>query len=279
MASSRRVILANGKPSYSRYSRSGGDPFHSKAPDGEVDPLLRTVSFWNGDTAVAALHSYATHPMSYYGQGGVSADFVGMARRQFQRQHPDTKQIYVSGCSGDVTAGKYNAGRKEDRPKLAERVFAGMSTAWKNTKRSPIEECSFRNTKFDLPFHEGNEFKREALQKTLDNKDAKVGNRILAAMGLSSLDRIDGGQKIDMPCLDVGSAQIVLFPGEAFVGYQLMAQQMKPDQFIMSIGYGECWPGYVPTKQAFDENFGHSWRWTARGSEASIQTALKEVLG
>lgn len=278
VASSRRVILANGKPSYSRYSRSGNDPFHSKAPDGEIDPLLRTVSFWNGDKAIVALHSYATHPMSYYGQGGVSADFVGMARRQFQRKHQDAKQIYVSGCAGDVTAGKYNTGSKASRPMLAERVFAGMSAAWKATERHPIEKVSFRNTQFDVPFHDGEKFKRDALQKTLENKDAKVGDRILAAMGLSSLDRIDTGQKIDMPCLDVGVGQIVLFPGEAFVGYQLMAQKMRPNDFIMSIGYGECWPGYVPTKQAFDENFGHSWRWSARGSEANIRAALKEVL-
>ena len=49
------------------------------------------------------------------------------------------------------------------------------------------------------------------------------------------------GQAIDMPCLDLGPAQIVLQPGEAFVGYQLMAQQIRPKSFVMSIGYGECW--------------------------------------
>ena len=46
-----------------------------------MDPWLRTLSFWEHDRPVAALHCYATHPMSYYGKGGVSSDFVGMARR------------------------------------------------------------------------------------------------------------------------------------------------------------------------------------------------------
>ena len=81
-----------------------------------------------------------------------------------------------------------------------------------------------------------------------------------------------------MPCLDLGVAQIVLLPGEAFVGYQLMAQQVRPNSFVMTIGYGECWPGYVPTQKAFTENFGHSWRWVGPGSEAKIRAALNSVL-
>ena len=53
-----------------------------------------------------------------------------------------------------------------------------------------------------------------------------------AAMGLSSLDRTERGQAIDLPCLQLGPARIVLLPGEAFVGYQLMAQQ-QPFSVLM----------------------------------------------
>jgi hypothetical protein len=278
VASSRRVVTPDGKVKFDRYSRSGGDPFHSTAPDGEIDPFLKTVSFWNDDKAIVSLHAYATHPMSYYGQGGVSADFVGMARRQFQRKHPQTKQIYVSGCSGDVTAGKYNDGAPATRAILAERILQAMVLSTRQTNKVPVEQFVFRNAELEIPFHRGDEFLRERMETTLRDVDAKIGDRILAAMGLSSLDRVERGQHIDLPCLDLGPAQIVLFPGEAFVGYQLMAQRMTPRPFVMSIGYGECWPGYIPTKQAFDEGFGHGWRWADRGSEAAIRQALSEVL-
>ena len=40
----------------------------------------------------------------------------------------------------------------------------------------------------------------------------------------------NGGMSNDMPCLDLGPAQIMLQPGEAFVGYQLMAQQIRPQK-------------------------------------------------
>ena len=52
----------------------------AKHPTVRIDPFLKTVSFWNADEPILALHAYATHPMSYYGRGDLSADFVGMAR-------------------------------------------------------------------------------------------------------------------------------------------------------------------------------------------------------
>ncbi|MCA9072498.1 MAG: hypothetical protein KDA84_26420, partial [Planctomycetaceae bacterium] len=107
VASSRRTVGKDGKVHYNRYSSSGGDPFHSQAPDGLIDPNLKLLTLWNGEEPLVVLSSYATHPMSYYGRGGVTADFVGMARRRFQRDHLKTFPIYVTGCSGDVTAGKY----------------------------------------------------------------------------------------------------------------------------------------------------------------------------
>ncbi len=97
-------------------------------------------------------------------------------------------------------------------------------------------------------------------------------------MSLSSRNRIAKGQTIDLPCLDFGPAQIVVFPGEAFVGYQLLAQKLRPDSFVMSIGYGECWPGYIPTKSAFEEGFNHDWRWVSRGCEKRITSALTALL-
>ena len=125
IASNRRVVLDDGRVSFSRGSRSGGNTFYAAAPEGEIDPLVRILSFWNGDQPVVALCVYATHPMSRYGEGKVSADFVGLARRQRQAATPGCLQIYASGCSGDVTAGKYNDGSDAAREGLIERLAAG----------------------------------------------------------------------------------------------------------------------------------------------------------
>jgi hypothetical protein len=279
VASSRRVVHADGSIRFDRYSRMSADSFQAKADEGEIDPMLKSVTFYSGEKPIAVISSYATHPMSHYGKGAVSADFVGMARRRRQLQTPGTKQIYVSGCSGDVTAGKYNDGAPETRAILADRLYRAMKESAEQTAKQAIRKSSFRCETIQLPFHEGESLTQASMNSVLHDAEASVEDRITAAMGLSSLDRVERGQPIDLPCLEIGPARIVLLPGEAFVGYQLMAQRLRPGEFVMAIGYGECWPGYIPTEQAFDEGFGHGWRWVGRGCEAIIREKLDQILG
>ena len=278
IASNRRVVLADGTVTFGRNSNGARDLFNREAPDGLIDPWLRTISFWEQDEPVAALSAYATHPMSYYGKGEVSADFVGMARAQRHRDNPSIHQIYVSGCSGDITAGKYNDASRANRPVLANRLYRGMTEAWEATERMPLRDVVFRTTKFDLPFRSSEQFTTSAMRNILESRRSDRKDRVLAAMGLSTRQRLANGHKIDLPCLDLGSAQIVLLPGEAFVGYQLLAQQQRPDSFVVSMGYGECWPGYLPTETAFRDGFNGPWLWVAPGAELRIREAMKRVL-
>ena len=278
VASNRRVVNSAGQVTFQRGSRSGGNPIHRAAPEGLIDKYLRTISFWDGDQPLVALHTYATHPMSSYGQGQVSADFVGLARARRQRDDFSIKQIYVSGCSGDVTAGKYNTGSAEDRVELVEKMYQAMVRAWQDVDLHPLEQLTFRNSKVELAFHSGQHLTEQSLKNQLHDSERPVEQRILAAMGLSSRSRVAARQPIDMPCVDLGPAQIVLFPGEAFVGYQLHAQRMRPESLVFSIGYGECWTGYIPTEAAFDDHFGDSWLWVAPGAEARIHAGMRAVL-
>ena len=87
MASNRRYLMPNGAVRFDRTS-STRDPIARDAPENLVDPWLKTLSFWDGDTPLAAVSAYAVHPMSYYGQGDVSADFPGLARRRRQLYRP-----------------------------------------------------------------------------------------------------------------------------------------------------------------------------------------------
>ena len=77
VASNRRVVLPDGKISFGRTSATRDAAIRDQ-PEGLIDPTLRTISFWNGAKPVAAVHAYSTHPMSYYGNGDVSADFPGL---------------------------------------------------------------------------------------------------------------------------------------------------------------------------------------------------------
>lgn len=280
VACNRRVVGADGKPRFNRYSFAR-DSAVRDAPDGEIDPLLKTLSFWNGDKALAAISVYATHPMSYYGNGEVSYDFPGMARELRQREMPEVFQIYVTGCSGDVVAAKYNDGTPTGRQALAEQLLAGMRDAWKQTRKVAATKMQFRCAKLDLSPPDEGTLTIEAMQTTLANREASNSDRIHAAMGLSYRRRADSGQLIDVPAIDFGPAQYVVLPAELFVNYQLAAQKMRPDQMILTAGFGECAPGYIPTDQARREGFvqEHGYCWVKPDVEQSIKSAIAEALG
>lgn len=280
VASNRRVVMPGGKPSFPRNSATA-DPEIRAADVGTIDPFLKTLSFWNGEEPVAALSFYAVHPMSYYGKGGVTYDFVGMARENRQAETPTTFQMYLSGCSGDVTAGKYNDGSPDNRAVLADRVHAAMTAAWEATERHPLERVQFRSVDLVLSPRATGGFTEEAMLERLRDSEHTTFQRILAAMGLSWRKRmIEDQQPIDLPVLDFGEALYLLMPAESFVQYQLEAQKMRPDRFVVTAGYGECGPGYIPSFEATKEGFieAHTWCWVAPGSDARMLEAMQAAL-
>ena len=278
VASNRRFVDDSGKVSFGRMSATR-DPVLRDKPEGVIDPWLKTLSFWDEDRPVAAVSFYATHPMSHYGKGSVSADFVGMARQRRQNEDSRVFQIYVSGCSGNVTAGKYNDGSPENRPVLAERIYRGMRAAWEATERHPLTSVSFRAAPLRLKPREDTGFSLPDLRRLLTS-DPKPFGQCLAALGLSWRERVDAGRGLTVPVIDLGIAQLVLMPAESYVEYQILAQSLRPDCFIAVAGYGECAPGYIPTERHWaehDTNL-HDWCWVAPGAEEALTAALRAAL-
>ncbi len=276
VASNRRYLARDGRVSFGRTSATRDA--HARAqPEATIDPWLKTIGFWDGERPLAALSCYATHPMSYYGKGEVSSDFVGLARKRRQADLPDALQVYASGCSGNVTAGKYNDGAPGNRPLLADRIYRAMAAAWKNARRHPLRGVTYGTVPLRLAPRTDAGFAEAELRRRLV-KDARPFGQCLAALGLSWRKRALA--PLDVPVLDLGPAQLVLLPGEAYVEFQLAAQRLRPDSFVMAVGYGECGTGYVPTAQAVkedDDNL-HDWCWVAPGAEKALLEALKAAL-
>lgn len=274
VTSNRRVVLPDGTVSYGRGSATK-DPALRALPEGIIDPYLKTLSFWDGDTPVAALSAYSTHPMSYYGKGGVSADFVGMARARRQEELPEVFQMYFTGCSGDTTAGKFNDGDPANRPVLADKLYQGMVRAWENTRRHSLEQVVLRVAPLNLVPKSFGGYAEADARATLADASAKTFTRNLAAMALSYRKRMDAGQPIDVPVVDFGKAKFLILPGESFVQYQITAQGMSPDTPVVTAGFGECAPGYIPTAIASTEGYNEeSWCWVEPGAEPLITDAL-----
>lgn len=278
LASNRRYLTSDGRVHFDRTSSSRNESA-IEADEGLIDPWLKTLSFWNGEEALAAVSFYAVHPMSYYGGGEVSADFPGIARRRRQLETPGTEQIYCSGCSGNVTAGKYNNGARENRPVLAERLYQATAAAWRNTTRHAVTDFDFRVIPLRLEPRDGVGFTVADLESKLQT-ETKPFQQCLAAMGLSWRLRVASGRAIEVPAIDFGFAQMLLLPGEAYVEYQLAAQRTRPGSFVCVAGYGDGATGYIPTEKHVAENDTNlgDWCWVAPGSESRLMEVIARAL-
>jgi hypothetical protein len=247
VASNRRVLGDNGQI-LTRYSACRDAKLRA-APEGLIDPVLRTLSFWDGETPLAALHYYAVHPMSYYGDGVVTSDFAGLARELRREDDPRIHHVYFTGCAGNITAGKYNDGCRGNRKWLRNRIHAGMAQAWAKTAKHAVQQFQWRVEPVRLPPRGEATFGEEQSRAVLTDANATRARRHNAAFQLAWLRRLE--RPIELTCLGFGRAQVLHLPGEPFIEYQLRAQQVRKDSFVCVAGYGDGGPGYIPTAGAY----------------------------
>ncbi len=254
VASNRRVLGADGKVEHVRYSSCRIEAAIA-APEGVIDPYVRNLSFWDGDRPIVSITYYATHPQSFYGRGGVSADFVGMARMLREAALPDVFHVHFNGAGGNIAAGKYNDGSPVNRLILARRLLEGMEAAWEATARIPISaaDVDWKVQPVALPLRDHLVEGAEKLRQTLDDPEAKLSSRVRSARDLVWANRCNEGNQIDLACLRLGPAYVVHMPGELFVEYQLAAQKMLPDNTVCMAAYGDYGPGYIGTEIAYSQ--------------------------
>jgi hypothetical protein len=251
VASNRRILGPDGKVKYVRYTACP-DPVIRDQPIGTIDPLLKMISFWDGDRPVAALTYYATHPQSYYRTGLANPDFPGMARNQRQ-EATGVPHIHFDGAGGNIGAGKFNDGAHENRQILADRVALGMARAWEATKKTPIGASDLGWETLPVALPVAPHLDEGRLQRALEDAKAQPAARAKAANDLVWLRRSKTGETIDLGCLHLGRTRVLHMPGELFVEYQLAAQMRRPDLFVAMAAYGDYGPGYIGTEIAYSQ--------------------------
>lgn len=279
VASNRRILGEDGKVKYVRYTATR-DPKIRAFPAGTIDPKLKLISFWNGEKPIAVLTYYATHPQSYYRTGLANPDFPGLARNARQKE-TGVPHVHFNGAGGNIGAGKWNDGSKENRQILADRVAAGMKKAWENTEKTPLsaEGVSWKVVPVLLPAAE--HLDESQLKKAIANPDEKTATRYYAAKHLAWLKRCHENDPIPVSCLALGNARVLHMPGELFVEYQLAAQKLRSDLFVAMAAYGDYAPGYIGTEIAYGQG---GYETSPRASkvapnvEAVLMDAMEKLL-
>ncbi|HTM49209.1 MAG TPA: hypothetical protein VL285_11025 [Bryobacteraceae bacterium] len=280
VASNRRVLGPDGKVKYVRYSACK-IPEARDAPEGVIDPYVRSVSLWQGARPLVSITYYATHPQSYYGEGGVSADFVGMARALREAELPDVAHIHFNGAAGNVAAGKYNDGSPRMRPILARRLADGMKSAWEGTVKTPIHagDIGWRILPVLLPPAEAIR-DQQHLVRVIQDEQQPARLRLSTGRDLAWVRLRAARRTTPLFLLTLGPASVVHMPGELFVEYQLAAQELAPGRFVAMAAYGDYGPGYIGTRIAYSQGgyeTGPVSR-TAPEVENVLLTALRDLL-
>ena len=279
VASNRRVMGSDDKVKAVRYSATKDAKIRAE-PEGLIDPYVHLIAFFDGDTPHAIVTYYATHPQSYYGKGGVSCDFPGIARNLRQRGLPGPMHIHFNGAGGNVTAGKYNDGAVENRMVLATRLNQGMKDAYAVLKKEPVDasKATWRVTSAALPVSKL--YNTKDLKAKVADEKLKEPDRLRAARNYVWARRCEAGEKIDMQCLQIGSAYVLHMPGELFIEYQLAAQKMRPNSNVMMAAYGDYGMGYIGTAIAYTQG-GYETGPVSRVApevEDVLMTAMRELL-
>jgi hypothetical protein len=218
---------------------------------GLIDPMLKTVAMYNQHQKLVACHDYACHPMSYYGDGRVSSDFCGLARKQRQQQEPECTHLYFNGCGGNIGAGKYNDGSKEMRGVLTQRILRGMVASEQELDPQAIESIGWE-THDILPPADAR-FDEEALMRQISDSNQRVVSRNRPSFTLAWIRRAGAKLPITLSSLHVNDVSLLHLPSECFVEYQLRAQASAPNRFVACAAYGDGGPWYIPTADAYPQ--------------------------
>lgn len=249
-----------------RYSNGGRDPYQAQLPEGDIDPWLRTVTFARQGRALVRLHFYATHPQTFCCDGRASADFVGQARESLEREE-GVPQIYLTGCAGDVTVGKYNDGSGRARRQLGQRLLEAMRAAAAAVRYEPLGAVAWRTVPLRLP--------ARAPEATAA-RSADPAARYRAACRAAYARR---RRPLEITAAGIGPARILHLPGEPMLAFQRFAQQLGQGRFVAVAGYGDIAPGYLCTDRAFEEGgYEPSASHVAPGSEPLLRRAIERAL-
>jgi len=279
VASNRRILGSDGKVKHVRWTATT-DLSVREYPEGVIDPVMKSISFWDNDRAIAVLTYFATHPQSYYRTGKANPDFPGLARNQRQ-QMTGVLHIHFNGAGGNVGAGKYNDGAHENRQVLADRMAAGMAQAWERTRKIPVSAADVKWKSVAVALPPSPLLDKEKLLADLQNTALSAHKRVAAACGLAWLQRCQAGDKIDIGCLTLGACRVLHMPGELFVEYQLAAQRMRPDLFVAMAAYGDYAPWYIGTEIGYSQGgyeTGPDASFVAPAVEQVLLTAMQQLL-
>ncbi len=280
VASNRRILGSHGKVEKMRWS-STQDFFLRHEGVGLIDPWLKVITFYQNDTPLVSMSYYAVHPVTEFGDGVVSSEFVGLART-YQESKRGYPQIYLTGAAGNLGIGKYFNNSEGLRFTLAARISMAIDEALAAEVKQPIDKRHFKWKTAEVYLPLAEHMNRENLEEIAAGIRLDPELPYLRAVScLAWWERVHMNPYVRISALHVGNVRLLSLPGEPFVEYQLMAQEFFPQFQVATAGYEEFGMGYIGTSEAYSQGgYETSKMATMVGpqAEAAMVRGIKAVL-
>lgn len=315
VAAARRAMTARA-PATLRFGR-GCEPDVGRNRRDRSGPIDATVPVARLDrtdgSLLGLLVSYACHPVTL-GPTNVhfTRDYPGFVIDALEERYPGSAVVFATGCCGQINTGH----RAEDSLQgigMERRTFREArrlghmvaAAAWHECERlvapdaTPIRGTPIAGARrtVSLPLRDAtvpSEDQREADRAWLDRIRRDGGSpaeRAEAEVRVAWAEKASWDRttvETEVQWLRIGELHLALFPGEPFVEFGLDLRARHPDLALVTLGYANDAPGYLPTDAAMRDG-GYevegSYRYYgtpapyAPGVQAALQSALEDAHG
>jgi hypothetical protein len=281
VAANRRVKLPDGRTIH-RYARAPVE--WRRLEEGLIDPDVTVVRFDRQDgSALGAVASYSCHPTAAGGDlhEWVSADFVGVARRQVEPTL-GAPVLFLQGCAGDIGTGKWTEGTAaEDTQWMGERVAIGMLAALDTSEPVRVGALRAADTRIDLeldpfpPLGEMEERLKTAAEGGVSSDVVAAGDALVVAR------RADEIRRPLVGALSIGDLAISLLPGEVFLRLGMQIKESSPFKHTLVSAYNNVSLQYIPTADQFPEGEFEvvgGWRYISPGEGEKLAAGAAQLL-
>lgn len=280
VASNRRIIGHHGEVKNMRWSRTTDFKLRHESV-GLIDPFLKMITLYNGEKPLVSLSYYAVHPVMEFGNGIVSSEFVGIARK-YQETKRGYPQIYFTGAAGNIGVGKYNDGSDRMRFTFATRISMAMDEALENAVRKPIDQTEIKWKTADVYLPLADYMNRDSLEQVITGQKYDPDLPYLRAIAaLAWWERVHQNPYVRISALHLGDVRLLSLPGEPFVEYQLAAQRLFPGNMVCTAGYEEYGMGYIGTREGYLQGGYETSKMATTvgpGAEEALMEGIKKVL-
>jgi hypothetical protein len=195
--------------------------FQAGVTTGIVDPELAVLKVQTPDNRVkAVLFRYTAHSLTLGPENELfTADYPGRARREIETLSAGAMALFMNGAAGNVHP------RECMRPDFTAMERIGQALG-------------------------------EAVVAVADRAAPLAKPRLgFARDNLTFTNRVDPDLQVDveLACLTLGPVVFGFVPGEVFVEFQLAFRRQLAPAHGVFVGYANGWPGYIPTRTAYDE--------------------------